>query len=69
MVVPENNVNIFPEIMKQGTLLQILEMAPSPFLTTMNEDVRAGFYSSVWGELPFSFGNVTDEKYAVLQFK
>ncbi len=69
VAVPENNVNIFPEIMKQGTLLQILEMAPSPFLTTMNEDVRAGFYSSVWGELPFSFGNVTDEKYAVLQFK
>jgi 4-amino-4-deoxy-L-arabinose transferase-like glycosyltransferase len=69
MAVPENNVNIFPEIIKQGTLLQILEMAPSPFLTTMNEDNRAGFYSSVWGELPFALGNVTDEKYAVLQFK
>jgi hypothetical protein len=69
MAVPENNVNIFPEIMKQGSPLQILELAPSPFLTTMNPDIRAGFYSSVLGELPFSFGNVPDEKYSVLQFK
>jgi 4-amino-4-deoxy-L-arabinose transferase-like glycosyltransferase len=68
MAVPENNVSIFPEIVKQGSPLQILEMAPSPFLTTMNPDIRAGFYSSVWGELPFAFGNVPDEKYTVLQF-
>jgi hypothetical protein len=36
MAIPENNVNIFPEIIKQGYPLQLLEMEPSPFLTTMN---------------------------------
>ena len=69
MAVPENNTNIDSEIMAQGTPLQFIQLAPARFLTTMSPEMRAGFYSSVRGALPFAFGAVPDERYAVLLFR
>ena len=68
MVVPENNTNAFPEILEQGSPLQILELTPSRFLTTMNYKACAGFYSSDFGPLPFLVDNELDERYHVVVF-
>lgn len=65
MVVPQNNTNISPEILGSGILLPVLEFSPAGFVTTMNHDVDAGFYSSRYGALPVAFGAVPKERYAV----
>ena len=65
IVMPENNTNATA----QASFLTVLHFTPARFLTIMNKAVGAGYYSSVWGALPFAFGNVPDEKYyiAILQ--
>ena len=65
IVMPENNTNATA----QASLLTVLHFTPARFLTIMNKAVGAGYYSSVWGVLPFAFGDVPDEKYyiAILQ--
>ena len=65
MVVPENNTNITPEVMKSAFFLPPLEFAPSRFLATMDKGNGAAFYSSSRGALPFAFGEVQKERYAV----
>ena len=68
MVIPENNTNAFPEIMAQGTPLQLLLFTPSSFLTTMNYNAGAGYYSSGFGPLPFLVGTGLEEKYHIIVF-
>jgi 4-amino-4-deoxy-L-arabinose transferase-like glycosyltransferase len=68
LALPENNTNIPKEDLAQATPLQFLEFPLFPYLATMSPPLRASFYSSFRGELPYSFGNVPDEKYVVLQF-
>jgi 4-amino-4-deoxy-L-arabinose transferase-like glycosyltransferase len=40
--------------------------APMPWLSTMREETHAGFYSDIWGPLPFAFARVPTETYHVL---
>ena len=68
MVIPENNTNAFPEIMAQGTPLQVLQFAPLSFITTMNYNAGAGYYSSSFGSLPFLIDKVPEEMYHIVVF-
>lgn len=68
MVVPENNTNAFPEIMEQGSPLQVLGFTPSRFLTTMNYNAGAGYYTSSFGPLPFLVDKELDERYHIVVF-
>lgn len=63
------NVNLGPELLRKGTPFQVITLSPAPFLTDMNMDMGAGFYTSVFGALPFALGNVPDEKYISALFK
>jgi hypothetical protein len=38
-------------------------------VTTMGFDVGAGFYSSIWGQLPFAFAPVPDETYDLVPLR
>jgi len=69
MAVAEDNTNIDSGIIARGYPMQVLELAPAKFLSTMSREMRAGFYSSVRGALPFAFGKVPDERYLVLLFR
>ena len=69
MVMPENNINLGPELLARGVPLQTLGFPALPFLTDMNANLGAGFYSSAFGALPFEFGALPDEAYAVALFK
>jgi 4-amino-4-deoxy-L-arabinose transferase-like glycosyltransferase len=68
MIIPENNTNAFPEIMAQGTPLQVLRFDPASFLTTMNFSAAAGYYSSGFGPLPFLIDTALEEKYHIVVF-
>ena len=68
MVIPENNTNAFPEIMAQGTPLQVLQFAPLSFITTMNYNAGAGYYSSGFGPLPFLVDKAPEERYHIVVF-
>ena len=69
MVVAENNTNFFPEINDQGSPLRILEFMPASFLSTMNYNAGAGYYSSGFGALPFLVGSGFVERYHIFVFR
>jgi 4-amino-4-deoxy-L-arabinose transferase-like glycosyltransferase len=68
MIIPENNTNAFPEIMAQGTPLQVMQFKPARFITTMNFSAAAGYYSSGFGPLPFLIDAALEEKYHIVVF-
>ena len=65
VAIPLNNPNAYPV---DGTLViqQKSILVPGPnWLTTMNMQVGAGFYTSLCGPLPFAFGRVPPEQVLV----
>ena len=65
IIKPDGITN--PIELPQGTVMPTLELSfdgPSA-LGTMNLPLGAGFYSDVWGPLPFTFGAVPPERYRV----
>lgn len=63
IIVPSNNSGTC-SLSKTNTLLcQTFQFAPPSWLATMNLSVGAGFYSDIWGPLPFAAGRVGPEEY------
>jgi hypothetical protein len=46
---------------------ETIELRMRSWLTTMNRTCGAGYYSAVWGPLPFAFGPVPAERYQILR--
>jgi hypothetical protein len=67
VVVPDNNVEIAG--LPQDVLFQegVLEFANASWATTISWQRGAGFYSSYWGPLPFTFGPAPPEHYFLLR--
>jgi tetratricopeptide (TPR) repeat protein len=66
LVIPGNNTNTF--LMPQVLSLQAgLAMRSPRWLASMHRAVGAGFYSDVWGPLPFAVGRVPAERYLVFE--
>ncbi|MBW2390995.1 MAG: hypothetical protein JRG89_21540 [Deltaproteobacteria bacterium] len=67
IVVPGNNTNLVR--LPAGRVKRVsLETFPkSPWISILSRPRSAGFYASVWGSLPFSFGATKDESYAVYE--
>lgn len=68
VVVPENNARYagFPQDMT-FQMVTALEFANPSWATTISWRRGAGFYSSYWGPLPFTFGPVPPERYSLLR--
>jgi len=64
VVIPENTTSTFPIAPQFVSTQQILQIDPRAHAATMA--LGAGFYSSVWGPLPFSFVRVPSEPYLVV---
>lgn len=63
VVIPENTTNSFgppPGFTLAGSLIEIVTRNS---VTTMSQPLGAGFYASLWGPLPFTFGQVPPERY------
>jgi hypothetical protein len=69
VAVPRFNTHIHE--LDEGTveLKEKLTVVGPKWLTTMNGDVGAGFYSSIRGPLPFAFGKVPAEEVTVYRVK
>jgi hypothetical protein len=65
VVIPENTTSTFPIAPQFVAGQQTLQIDPHAYAATMG--LGAGFYSSVWGPLPFSFGRVPSESYLVVR--
>ncbi len=64
IVNPINNTNLY-RLPNYMPLRDSLESKTLTWLTCMNKQARAGFYSDVWGPLPFVFGTVQPERYDI----
>jgi hypothetical protein len=67
VVTPENATGTFPIAPQFVASQQILQIDPHAYAATMA--LGAGFYSSVWGSLPFSFGRVPPEPYLAVHLR
>lgn len=66
VVIPENTTNSFgpPAGFTLGSI-RLISFALPGRVATMSQPLGAGFYASVWGPLPFSFGPVPPERYLI----
>ena len=69
VAIPSNNSNLIPPPVSKSTLLDTISADGSGFFATMDQATGAGFYSSVWGPLPFAFGHVPSEYVRVYELK
>ncbi len=66
LVLPDNNANVIPLDPKWIQASSERVFPVTPWLATLNPTARAGFYSSVFGPLPFAFGPAPAERYRVV---
>lgn len=66
MVVPLNNTNVDPGVAKRFRLRGFHEAPVCGWLSTLNTGVGAGFYSHTMGPIPYVFGAIPPDRYAML---
>lgn len=66
IVVPGNNTNRF-KLVEKTMLVRTVEIEVHSRVTTISSKVGAGFYSSLWGPLPFAIDPVPNERYDMLR--
>ena len=66
IVRPVSNTNLF-KLSEKTTVERVVEVEMHSRVTTMSAELGAGFYSSVWGPLPFAIGPVPNERYYLLR--
>lgn len=64
---PENASDLIPLPDDAVVVVRTVTCQPFKLLSTMHRDVGAGFFSDVWGPMPFAFGRVPAEKFNVLE--
>lgn len=69
VIVPENNTEFagFPQNLYVPEKQPVLELPNPSMATTISWQMGAGFYSSYWGPLPFTFGHVPPERYFLVR--
>ncbi len=66
IVVPVNNTNPF-KLAEEVIPVKTIEFEVPSRVATISTELGAGFYSSVWGPLPFAIGPVPNERYYMLR--
>jgi hypothetical protein len=66
VVLPENNTGKIGLPPGAARLVAAPRLETMPMISTMRVETGAGFYSDVWGPLPFAIGPVPPERYQVL---
>jgi len=65
IIIPRNNTNTRRLSENQFSLLNKKQLQPLPWLGTMFSETGSGFYSTLWGPMPFSFGQIKPEDYLI----
>lgn len=69
VIAPKNNSSPIGPRFEYLRLRTIIEIPSGVWLTTMSSKIGAGFYSDVWGPLPFAVGPVPLEQYSIFEVK
>ncbi len=69
IISPVGNTNVQELNPRAVEPVSAFRWAPLPWLTTMSGPLGAGFYSDLWGPLPFAFGEVPAEEYRVYRVR
>jgi hypothetical protein len=64
VIVPRSNSNVFP-ISLNAMQVANAKFPAARWIATLSKRLGAGFYSGVWGPLPFAVGEVEPEAYDV----
>ncbi|HUK99274.1 MAG TPA: hypothetical protein VLX29_00290, partial [Nitrospirota bacterium] len=67
VIIPSNTSKTFPMPQDRMFFLSEYRFPMYTYITTLNGDTGAGFYSDAFGPFPFVIGYKTDEKYTVFQ--
>ena len=65
IIIPENTPGHYSLDPKKFAHLETMTLGSMAWLTTLHASSAAGFYSDITGPLPFAFGPVEPERYAV----
>jgi hypothetical protein len=65
VVIPTNNSNVRPLPSDISVIIGVVEHHPFRWISTMNSLAGAGYYSSIWGPLPYAFGVSPPERYII----
>jgi hypothetical protein len=68
LVLPLSNPGADVPQSSAGRVVNRLLVAGPSWVATMSHETGGGFYSSVWGPLPFDFWRIPPEEFIVLQF-
>jgi len=63
VVVAVNNTNLDPPPESAARVVAKKTLMPFPYVATMDPHLGAGFYSDLWGPLPFAVGRASPEQY------
>jgi len=67
IAMPSDNSNVYP--LKEPVVeLETFSIPGGGWLTTMNKEIGAGFYASLWGPLPFAFGVVPEQTVTIFAY-
>ncbi|MCZ7648372.1 MAG: glycosyltransferase family 39 protein [Planctomycetota bacterium] len=69
LVVPKHNASVYAPPEAGARLIQVLEVPVSSGVSVASTRLGAGFYSDVWGALPFAFGATDPDVYEVYQLE
>lgn len=69
LVIPENNTSLIEVSQDEADFVNDVEIEMPFWATTVRAELGAGFYSAVWGPLPYVFGPVPPERYKVLRIR
>jgi 4-amino-4-deoxy-L-arabinose transferase-like glycosyltransferase len=67
VVVAFDGSNVFKMPPGRSRPIGIHSFESSKFITLMSRERSAGFYASVWGSLPYSFGSASPDRYQVFR--
>jgi 4-amino-4-deoxy-L-arabinose transferase-like glycosyltransferase len=65
IIIPRNNTNLVPLPAELVSQLPSMYFQPIRWASAMDPTVGAGFYSHLWGPLPYVFGGVGPEQYFI----
>jgi 4-amino-4-deoxy-L-arabinose transferase-like glycosyltransferase len=66
VVIPSNNIELVDVPAEMVKSVNVFELTPPRWATTIRWELGAGFYSSLWGPLPFVIGPVPPERYKLV---
>jgi hypothetical protein len=69
VVIPENNCNIYPIPPESVASQWSLSFGTNTSVTTTSDLMGAGFYTDIFGPVPFAFGRVPAERYTFVRLK